>query len=115
MRSPKRPNPQAAVDAWNARHPVGTPVTLRKDGGEIVEGVTTCAAYVLSGHSAVIFVSGVRGCYALDRVTPKPDVLSKARGQADELAVRHSLTGPARADVEAALVRAYAMAAGVKP
>ena len=72
----RRHDPQKSVDAWNAKHAIGTAVQVRKDLGDIAEGVTTTAAYVLSGHSAVIFVSGIRGCYLLDRVTPAPAVTS---------------------------------------
>jgi hypothetical protein len=31
---------------------------------------TRSAAYVLSGHTAVVFVDGVSGCVALDAVNP---------------------------------------------
>lgn len=68
-RVPKR-KPRSAADDWNGRHPIGTPVTLRKDNGETVKTITRSAASVLSGHSAVIFVEGVSGCYLLDRVSP---------------------------------------------
>lgn len=68
---PKRTNPQTAVDAWNATHRIGTKVNVRKDGGEIVEGETRSEAWVLGGHSAVILITGISGCYLLDRVTPK--------------------------------------------
>jgi hypothetical protein len=40
------------------------------DGGEVRETITTSEAQVLSGHSAVIWLDGIRGCYLLDRVTP---------------------------------------------
>jgi hypothetical protein len=40
MTARRKQNPQSAVDAWNAAHPVGTAVNVRKDGGEIVEGET---------------------------------------------------------------------------
>lgn len=69
----KQPNPQAPqrqCDQFNARYPVGQRVTLRKDGGEGVVTVTRSKAEVLSGHSAVIWLEGVAGCYLLDRVTP---------------------------------------------
>jgi hypothetical protein len=56
--------------AWNAKHPVGTKVTVRLDSGETRETVTRSAAEVLSGHSAVIWLDGITGCYLLDRVTP---------------------------------------------
>lgn len=71
MTARRKPSPQSAVDAWNAAHPVGTPVSVRKDGGEIVEGETGSEAWVLGGHSAVVMVTGISGCYLLDRVTPR--------------------------------------------
>lgn len=67
----KRPNLNKLnemVNAWNSRFPVGTPVKFRKDDGKDVETVTTSAAQILSGHSAVIWVRDVRGCYDLTRV-----------------------------------------------
>ncbi len=63
---------QAQCDRWNKKHPVGTPVVLLKDGGQNVSTVTRSEAEVLSGHSAVIWLDGVSGCYLLDRVTPDP-------------------------------------------
>lgn len=65
----RRANSQAAVDRWNRAHPVGTRVTVRKDSGEVVETVTRTEASVLSGHTAVIWLEGISGCYLLDRVT----------------------------------------------
>ncbi|MDP1611680.1 MAG: hypothetical protein Q8M11_11530, partial [Sulfuritalea sp.] len=35
---------------------------------------TRSDAQVLSGHSAVIWLENVSGCYLLDRVTPAPNV-----------------------------------------
>jgi hypothetical protein len=64
----RRKNPAKAVEAWNAKHPIGTAVTVLKDNDEAVTGETRSEAFVLSGHSAVIFVTGVSGCYALERV-----------------------------------------------
>lgn len=60
---------QIACDEFNAAHPVGAAVTVLLDGGEVRETVTTSEAQVLSGHSAVIWLKGVSGCYLLDRVT----------------------------------------------
>lgn len=57
-------------DSWNAAHPVGTPVILTKDGGEHMHTKTRSKAEVLNGHSAVIWLEGVRGCYLLNRVIP---------------------------------------------
>jgi hypothetical protein len=69
----KRPDPAKAVEAWNAKYPVGTSVTVLKDNDDVVAGKTTTPAYVLSGHSAVIHVSGIRGCYLLERVTAESE------------------------------------------
>lgn len=57
---------QARVDAW--KHPVGTPVTVRKDDGMIMATTTRCDPWVMCG-TAVIMVEGICGAYALDRVT----------------------------------------------
>jgi hypothetical protein len=54
---------------WNLKHPVGTPVTLRKDSGETVQTKTRYAAYVADSGHAVCFFEGVSGYYLLDRAT----------------------------------------------
>lgn len=62
---------QAACDAFNAANAVGTKVTVQLDGkAQPFETVTRSAAEVLSGHTAVIWLEGVTGCYLLDRVKP---------------------------------------------
>ena len=61
---------QAACDKFNAANQVGSAVTVQLDGGEVSETITTSEAQVLSGHSAVIWLKGISGCYLLDRVTP---------------------------------------------
>lgn len=63
---------QAECDYWNARHEVGESVILKKDNGEELFTTTRSEAQVLSGHSAVIWVAGLAGCYLLDRVRPAP-------------------------------------------
>ena len=65
-------NPHTLVANWNELHPVGTAVSVEKDDRSIVDGVTTSEAYVMGGHTAVIHVDTVRGCYALERVTARP-------------------------------------------
>ena len=68
----KRPNLaklQKQCDDWNTTNPVGTRVILKKDVGTEVHTKTRSKAEVLSGHSAVVWLEGVSGCYALDRVT----------------------------------------------
>jgi hypothetical protein len=66
-----RQNPQIAVDEFDARYPIGVTVLVRRDNGDMQETTTRSRAEVLSGHSAVIRLEGVSGCYLLDRVTPK--------------------------------------------
>lgn len=62
---------QATCDKFNAANPVGTEVLLKKDGhDELFPTKTRSTAQVLSGHSAVIWLENVSGCYLLDRVTP---------------------------------------------
>ncbi|HEX2886799.1 hypothetical protein [Vineibacter terrae] len=75
MRRTKRQRATAAslqrtVDRWNAQHPVSTAVIVRRDSGELQLTSTRSAAWVMSGHSAVILLNGISGCYHLDRVTP---------------------------------------------
>lgn len=60
---------QAACDKFNASIPVGAAVSVLLDGGAVRETITTSEAQVLSGHSAVIWLDGISGCYDLDSVT----------------------------------------------
>lgn len=76
----QRPNPQRAVDAWNNAHPVGTPVMVSKDHHDVVRGKTTSEAYVMGGHSAVIHIDTIRGCYLLDRVTADTALFARTEG-----------------------------------
>lgn len=61
---------QKQVDEFNSRYPIGQRVSVRKDAGDDAATITRSAAEVLSGHSAVIWLEGIVGCYLLDRVTP---------------------------------------------
>lgn len=65
---------QRKVDLWNAQYPVGHAVTIRRDSGNTITTKTTAPAELLSGHSAVIWLEGVSGCYLLSRVTPVTEV-----------------------------------------
>jgi hypothetical protein len=69
-RLPSAAQLQAACDKFNAAHQVGAAVTVLLDSGEVRETITTSEAQVLSGHSAVIWLEGISGCYLLERVTP---------------------------------------------
>jgi hypothetical protein len=42
---------------------------VRLDSGEVRETRTRSTAMLLSGHTAVIWLEGIAGCYALECVT----------------------------------------------
>ena len=68
----KRPNVkkmQAECDRFNADVNVGDEVFVKLDGvEEPFRTRTRSEAQILSGHSSVIWLHGVSGCYLLDRV-----------------------------------------------
>lgn len=72
----KRPpssKPQlAAVERWNGIHPVGVLVKAYRgligDEEHAVTGRTRTRAELLSGHTAVVWVTGCSGCIALSHV-----------------------------------------------
>lgn len=61
------------VEAFNERHPVGQRVAVILDNRERKYTTTRSPASVLSGHSAVVWLDGMSGCYMLDRVIPLDD------------------------------------------
>jgi hypothetical protein len=63
---------QKDCDRWNAHHPVGTQVDVRLDNGLTARTTTKSRAEMLSGHTAVIWLDGISGCYMLDRVRSTP-------------------------------------------
>ena len=92
--NPEPPSPaklQAQCDRWNKTHNVGVCVRVRKDNGDLFVTVTKSEAYVLSGHSAVIHVEGISGCYSLDRVRyefeqPPPPIAEQFKEQMSKVA-----------------------------
>jgi hypothetical protein len=58
---------------WNERYPVGTPVFYHPIIGEpeCKPFVTQTKAYVLSGHTPVLFLAGKSGCVCLEAVKPR--------------------------------------------
>ncbi|MBP3955461.1 hypothetical protein J8F10_09220 [Gemmata sp. G18] len=74
MKAASRRSPDKAVEAFNRQFPVGSEVMLKKDFEPIpVRTKTRSEAFVLSGHSAVVFLEGISGCYLLTHVSePKP-------------------------------------------
>lgn len=77
----KRPNidkMQRSCDDFNNRHPIGATVlvwTGLKEGPGKIGQVRDPGAYILSGHTPVVFVTGTRGCVALTHVA----AIEKAR------------------------------------
>jgi hypothetical protein len=70
----KRPNIkklQAECDKFNQIVPIGGRVLVQLDNhDDSLQTTTRSAAEVLSEHSAVVWLNGVRGCYLLSRVKP---------------------------------------------
>ena len=68
----RRPNVkqmQAACDKFNTANPVGSEVYVKLNGvDEPFRTKTKSVAQILSGHSPVIWLENVSGCYLLDRV-----------------------------------------------
>lgn len=64
------------VQEWNTMHQIGEEVIVTKDDGKDVTTKTRSSAYMLgasgeySGHTAVIMLDGISGCYSLERVRP---------------------------------------------
>jgi len=54
--------------AWNQQHPIGTEVWFSPvmGGATVRMRKTRSEAYVLSGHTAVLFLEGESGCVALE-------------------------------------------------
>jgi hypothetical protein len=81
--STKRPRQKTVMTlerecmVWNVKHPIGTQVEYHSVIGEPAHILTRTRtqAYVLSCHTAVLFVEGIAGCVALDACIPtKPTV-----------------------------------------
>jgi hypothetical protein len=67
----RRVDPLKLVDTWNTNNRVGVAVLVTLDDGAQRETKTRSEAFVLEGHSAVIMLEGVTGCYCLERVKAK--------------------------------------------
>jgi hypothetical protein len=89
---------------FNERCPVGTPVHLVNDHGQVEHTRTRSAAWVLGGHTAVVAVEGRAGGYLLERITPPR---AAAEGLPVDAAVR---TGVVVAVEEAMARMGYAFA-----
>ena len=65
---------------WNQTYPVGTPITVTKDNGDQLRTITRSSAQMLGGHTPVIWVKGIAGCYSLERVMPRSQKDGKNEG-----------------------------------
>ena len=61
----------AMVDRWNAEVAEGDPVTVTLDDGRTFDSVTRSPAWLLGGHTPVVQITGIAGCYLLSRVHPR--------------------------------------------
>ena len=61
------------VGDWNDKHKPGKLVEVTLDDGSIKETYTTSVAWVWGGHTAVVMLNGIVGCYNLNRVRPRTD------------------------------------------
>lgn len=71
MASSRRPSQRQmreAVKRWNEKAPIGARVAYQTDRGETIQTTTRSAAELLSGHTPVVWLNGVRGCVALTHV-----------------------------------------------
>ncbi|HBG06296.1 MAG: hypothetical protein A2075_12055 [Geobacteraceae bacterium GWC2_58_44] len=59
---------QQVIDDWNAKHAIGVAVVVKR-GNQDFHTRTISPARVLEGHTPVIWVEGLSGCYALDKVS----------------------------------------------
>jgi len=59
---------RSKIKVFNQKHPVGSAVTVINDLGKRIEAKIRYPAEILSGHTAVVWLEGICGCYCLDRV-----------------------------------------------
>lgn len=65
--------PHAEAASWNLKNPPGTVVYVTRDDGSVFLTTTRSSAEVMGGHTAVVWLNGVSGCFLLDRCSPKED------------------------------------------
>jgi len=58
------------IEEWNKNHRIGIDVKVMMDDGSTILTKTRSIAWVLGGHTPVIQLDGISGCYALERVSP---------------------------------------------
>ena len=81
----KRVNQEKLVEEWKDV-PEGTDVIVTKDLGEQVRTKTRSLPWLLGGssrgpgHTAVIMVEGISGCYLLERIKKVSTIIEEAPG-----------------------------------
>lgn len=65
-RNPKKD--REAIERFNSTVEVGALVEVLIDDGSIWRTRTTAPAQLLGGHTPVVWLEGMAGCYLLDRV-----------------------------------------------
>ena len=65
----KQTEVETEILLWNRTYPVGMPVEVTRDNGEKFLTFTRERAGIV-GDQAVVWVDGIRGCYALSRCRP---------------------------------------------
>jgi hypothetical protein len=61
-----------SIDLFNSVTPIGTEVIQVLDDGTERRTTTRSEAWMLGGHTPVVMLTGVSGCYALNRVKIDP-------------------------------------------
>jgi len=59
---------KSKVEVFNQKHPEGSKVTVITDFGKRIETRVAGSARIIGGHTVVLWLEGLTGCYSLDRV-----------------------------------------------
>lgn len=59
---------KSKVEVFNQKHPVGASAVVIKDDGKWVKTSVKYPAEIMGGHTAVVWLNGISGAYALSRV-----------------------------------------------
>ena len=59
---------ESKIKVFNEKHPVGASVVIVKDNSNTVKTTVKHPACIMGGHTAVVWLDGILGAYALNRV-----------------------------------------------
>lgn len=71
MKQPSIKTLSNLVEQFNTDYSIGDKVLIVKDSGSTETMTVKSKAYVLGGHSAMVFFEEMSGCYDITRVTGK--------------------------------------------